>query len=282
MPLGGPPQVPWLVGLGGLAIAFALFGLMWSLASARHRAMTLAAAMTADLRAADRAKDEWLSVISHELRTPLNFITGFASLLEDDVGGKLAPEQQGYVTKILAGADRMLALVNDLLDVAKIRAGKFDLALQPTPLAPLVEEVVESMRPLAVAKGQVFTATIATEVRDLTFNLDGPRVVQVLTNLLSNAVKFTPPGGTIDVTLTLTGDTVHVAVADTGVGIVAEDIPKLFEPFRQLDMSSTRAVGGTGLGLSICKALVLAHGGEIGLTSTPLTGTTFYFTLPVR
>jgi PAS domain S-box-containing protein len=233
----------------------------------------------AQLRQVDRYKDEFLSVISHELRTPLNFITGFASILDDEVDGPLTPKQHLHLGKILAGSDRMLSLVNDLLDFAKLQAGKFDLSPEPTPYAPLVDDVVTSMRPLADHRG----VTLETDVQvPMPPMLDGVRVVQVLTNLISNAVKFTGKGGTIRVSATVEDGALVTRVSDTGMGIAESDIPKLFNRFRQLDMSTTRAAGGTGLGLAISKALIEAHGGAIGVESAVGRGSTFWFRLPME
>jgi PAS domain S-box-containing protein len=233
----------------------------------------------AQLRQVDRYKDEFLSVISHELRTPLNFITGFASILDDEVDGPLTPKQHLHLGKILAGSDRMLSLVNDLLDFAKLQAGKFDLSPEPTPYAPLVDDVVTSMRPLADHQGVTLVTDVQVPVPPV---LDGVRVVQVLTNLISNAVKFTGRGGTIRISATVEDGALVTRVSDTGMGIAEADIPKLFNRFRQLDMSTTRAAGGTGLGLAISKALIEAHSGAIGVESAVGQGSTFWFRLPME
>jgi signal transduction histidine kinase len=230
------------------------------------------------LRQADRYKDEFLSVISHELRTPLNFITGFASVLADEISGPLNPAQRAQMANILNGADRMLLLVNDLLDFAKLHSGKFDLAPAPTAYAPLVHEAIALMAPIAAQKGVTLTAG---DVASRVIPCDGGRLIQVLTNLLSNAIKFTEPGGRVTVHASLRGAEVLTRVADTGCGIAAADVPKLFHRFQQLEMGSTRKAGGTGLGLAISKALVEAHGGHIGVESTLGVGSTFWFSLPL-
>ncbi len=270
--------LPLVALMVGLLVTGLLVWLTWALGTGRERALALAREMTLELREADKAKDEFLSVISHELRTPLNFIMGFASILEDEVAGPMSRQQHEYMGKILNGVDRMLLLVNDLLDFAKIQAGKFELHRHATPYAPLVEEVVSTMRPLADQKDIAVSSDVAV---DVTPTVDGPRVVQVLTNLLSNAVKFTPAGGSIRVTARIDGNDLLTEVTDTGIGISAEDLPKLFTRFRQLDMSSTREAGGTGLGLSISKGIVEAHGGSIGVRSEKGCGSTFWFRLPL-
>jgi protein-histidine pros-kinase len=231
-----------------------------------------------ELKQADRYKDEFLSVISHELRTPLNFIMGFASLLEDEVAGPLTPQQHVYTDKILNGADRMLALVNDLLDFAKLQAGKFDIDRHPTPYAPLIQDVIATMAPLAEDREIRLTSDVQVDVLP---TIDGPRVIQILTNLLSNAIKFTPPHGEVRLVARVEGEELVTEVTDTGPGIAEADIPRVFEKFKQLDMSTTRQVGGTGLGLSIAKALVEAHGGTIGAISELGHGSTFWFRLPL-
>jgi signal transduction histidine kinase len=230
------------------------------------------------LQETDRYKDEFLSVISHELRTPLNFIMGFASILEDGVAGPLLEQQAEYLHKISQGAERMLLLVNDLLDFAKIQAGKFDFMPEVQAFTPVVEEVVASLKPLADNKKIVLRCDCQVP---LVVPFDSRRLVQILTNLVGNAIKFTPSQGLISVRVGLVGQEAIVEVEDTGIGIAEDDFAKLFTRFRQLDMSTTRPAGGTGLGLSIAKALVEAHGGTISASSAGIDqGTTFRFTLP--
>ena len=231
------------------------------------------------LREADRHKDEFLAVISHELRTPLNFIMGFASVLQDEIQGPLGAEQHTSVAKIMAGADRMLRLVNDLLDLSKIQAGKFELEREPAHLATIAQVAAAEARPAAELKQIALDVAVP---QDLEAVLDGHRVRQVLDNLVGNAIKFSPPGSTVTVRARTHGENLLVEVVDNGPGIAEADRPKLFERFRQLDMSLTRASGGSGLGLAIAKSLVEAHGGTIGVSSRLGEGSTFWFTLPLR
>lgn len=232
----------------------------------------------AALEEADRYKDEFLSVISHELRTPLNFITGFTSILDDELAGPLNPQQHEYLAKIQNGSDRMLALVNNLLDMSRLQAGKLSINKQVAPYDSVLEDAVSILRPLADHKEIALTCDLP---QPLVASLDPERVTQVLTNLVENAIKFTPTGGAVKVAAFERDGEVVTEVTDTGPGISPTDQAKLFKPFVQLDMSSTRQVGGTGLGLTISKGLVEAHGGRIGVRSAGSDGgSTFWFTLP--
>ncbi|MNK32075.1 Non-motile and phage-resistance protein [compost metagenome] len=231
------------------------------------------------LKLTDRMKDEFLSILSHELRTPLNAVMGFGSILEDELVGPLNDAQRSYLGRMLGGADALLKLINDLLDMSRIQAGKFTLEPEPFPIERPLSEVVETLRPLAEQRQHRMSLASGGELPRVF--ADEQRVTQVLTNLLSNAIKFTPPGGQIRVTARSEGSMIHVGVEDSGIGISAADMAKLFKPFSQLDMSDTRIAGGTGLGLSISKALVEAHGGRIGVHSEPGKGSCFWFTLPI-
>lgn len=231
------------------------------------------------LQEVDKMKDQFLSVVSHELRTPLNFIMGFGSLMEDEVAGPLTEQQHQYVAKMLHGADRMLILVNDLLDFAKIQAGGLDLKPVPTPYEPIVQEVLDTMDPMLSDKE--IRVTLDIQVPGLPC-LDGMRVVQVLSNLVSNAIKFSPRGSTIALRAFLRDQELVSEVSDQGIGISPEDQARLFQPFHQVDSSYTRKTGGTGLGLAIVKAIVECHGGHMELESTPGQGSVFRFFLPAR
>lgn len=236
----------------------------------------------AELLEVDRYKNNFLSIVSHELRTPLNFITGFASILEDEVVGPLNPQQHAYVAKILSGADRLLHMVNDLLDMNRMLAGRFTLDPQPVDYRALVAEVVEAHQSLARAKQVTLEASV--EVSQPVW-IDPLRIAQVLRHLVDNAVKFTGAGGRVRVRALVepgeAEDRLVTQVTDTGSGIASEDLPKLFVTFKQLNMSATREAGGMGLGLSLSKGIVEAHGGELGVLSERGRGSTFWFTLPI-
>ncbi len=233
----------------------------------------------------DRIKANFLSIVSHELRTPLNFITGFASILEDEVAGPLNAQQQEYVGKILEGADRLLHMVNDLLDLNRMLAGRFMLEPLPVDYRILLQEVVETQLGAARLKELALDLEIAPAVPDGIL-IDAPRIAQVLRHLIANAVKFTPDRGAVRVRSFLEGaedePLIVTQISDTGYGIAPEDVPELFRAFQQLDMSATREAGGMGLGLPISKQIVEAHGGSIGVLSEMGKGSTFWFTLPLR
>jgi PAS domain S-box-containing protein len=238
------------------------------------------ASQAEELQQADKYKDEFLSVISHELRTPLNFIMGFASTLDDEVQGPLNDRQHDAIAKILSGADRMTAIVDDLLDYARMQAGRFRLACERVEITPLVAEVTAAAQPVATARDVRIEIQVAGAPRA---NVDAARVIQVLNNLVGNAVKFTEPGGRIVISVRPDGPWLRLEVTDDGVGIAPSDQHRLFTRFQQLDMTNTRQAGGTGLGLAISKAIVEAHGGAIGVTSPGVgLGSTFWFTLPAE
>ena len=231
-----------------------------------------------ELRELDRFKDSFLSVISHELRTPLNFIMGFASILDDELTGTLNEAQRLAVSRILVGADRMEELASDLIDYAKIQAGKLILTPASQPYTELVEGVLAVIRPYAEERGVAIGVDAQVEAAPW---VDKNRIAQVLRNLVANAVKFTPQGGRVAVRTFMRDDRLVTQVEDTGVGIAEDQLTRIFDGFTQVDMSATRASGGTGLGLAISKALVEAHGGEIDVASVPGQGSVFSFTLPI-
>ena len=226
----------------------------------------------------DRHKDEFLSIVSHELRTPLNAMRGFATLMANGLTGPLTDQQRQYAGNIVQSADRLGRLVNDLLDLASLRAGTLKLDRDVADYRLLVDDVVATMAPIAAEKALALEVALeaAPEVA-----IDYDRIAQVLTNLLANAVKFTPRGGRIAVRVAATPDGLLTEVADTGVGVAEADVGKLFQPFSQVDMGPARRAGGTGLGLSISKALVEAHGGTIGVRSAAGAGSTFWYLLPL-
>jgi PAS domain S-box-containing protein len=234
----------------------------------------------ADLERANIHKEQFLSILSHELRTPINAIMGFASVLDDGVLGPMTDAQHGHLGKILDGSDRLLALINDLLDMSRIQAGKFAITPSETAVARVCEGAVEALQPLAAQQG----VTLSLEAADglPAVSADPQRLEQVVTNMISNAIKFTPGGGTVKVAVSVQADHLRVEVRDTGMGIAPEHHARIFDAFTQVDMSNTRRSGGAGLGLAIAKSLIEAHQGQIGVESEEGRGSTFWFTVPRR
>lgn len=231
-----------------------------------------------ELVKANRLKSEFLNIVTHELRTPLTAVLAFTELLLEQIPGPLNEKQKELLEDIIESSQQLLHLINDLLDLAKIEAGKMEFHLEEIELAALLQDVSKRMSLLAERKG----LQLQVEVPDGTITLHGDRmkVEQILTNLLSNAIKFTPSGGSVTVGLKRNLQGVTVWVADTGIGIRPEDQEIIFEKFRQVDGSATRSHSGSGLGLALAKHLVEMHHGRIWVESQPGRGSTFYFFLP--
>ena len=229
-----------------------------------------------------RLKSEFLSNMSHELRTPLNSIIGFSEFLYDGKPGPLNATQQEYLDDVLKSARYLLQLINDLLDLAKIEAGKMELRLEAFSLRDVAAEVLGFFR--QEIDGKSLTLTSRLEVGDVV--LDPKMIRQILNNLLSNAVKFTPNGGRIDLTIAPSQpgetDRIAIVVRDSGIGIKTEDFERLFGEFQQLDSGASRRYQGSGLGLALTRKLVLLHGGEIRVESVFSEDSTFTVLLPRR
>jgi signal transduction histidine kinase len=213
--------------------------------------------------------------MSHELRTPLNAIIGFSDVLNERMFGDLNERQVEYVNDILAAGKHLLSLINDILDLSKVEAGKMDLDLGPVSISNTLSSAVAMQRERAASKG----IELGLDVQAIdSIQADERKVRQVLFNLLSNALKFTPAGGHIDVSARADNGVVSVSIADTGPGIAAEDAVRIFEEFRQV--AGTKE--GTGLGLALSRKFVELHGGRLWVDSTPGHGSTFTFTLPAH
>ena len=228
--------------------------------------------------AGNRTKSELVANVSHELRTPLNSIIGFSEVLQDETFGSLNEKQIKYVDHIFTSGKQLLSLINDLLDISKIEAGKMELNYTNFSISTVIDDVMNLVLPMLSDKGIVIEATIDQQI--IFVNADIKKVKQVLLNLLDNAIKFTPTGGSIKIDVIRDGDMLKVAISDTGIGISEDDQKKLFQPFVQLDGSTTREYKGTGLGLVLVKQMIELHGGEVWIESEFGKGSTFIFTLP--
>jgi signal transduction histidine kinase len=231
------------------------------------------------LERANRLKSEFLASVSHELRTPMNAIIGYTKLMLDGLDGEMTAQQQTDLFRVAQAADNLLGLINGLLDLAKIEAGKMELNIEEVNITDVTQEALELVRPHADEKGLQVNSVIPQALPNVW--ADRARVRQVLANMLANAVKFTERG-VVSVAATAAEGWVTVSVADTGVGISPEAQAYVFDEFRQADSSTTRRYGGTGLGLAISKRLVTLHGGRIWVDSEVGRGSTFHFTLPIR
>jgi signal transduction histidine kinase len=232
-----------------------------------------------ELERASKHKSEFLASMSHELRTPLNAIIGFSQALRERMFGDLNAKQEEYLDDILASANHLLELINDVLDLSKVEAGQLELEVRSFSLRDALESGVVMVRERALEGDIRITLGTDPEIDEL--EGDERRIRQVIFNLLSNAVKFTPPGGTVNVTVAQVNGEVRVEVADTGPGIAAEDQSRIFEDFQQTEAGVAQREG-TGLGLALSKRFIELHGGRIWVDSELGAGSAFVFTLPVR
>ena len=230
-----------------------------------------------EVEKADRLKSNFLATMSHELRTPLNAIVGFADLLERQTAGPLTQKQERFVRHVKESSRHLLALIDDILDLSKIEAGRLDLKFECFSLSIAADEVLSTLRPLAAAKEIDLTTDLGA---DLTLHADHVRVKQVLYNLLSNAIKFTPAKGSVRLIARSDGTVIHISVIDTGIGIPQEEHEAIFESFHRHLTPTHQACEGTGLGLSITRLLVEQHGGKIWVESEPGKGSRFHVTMP--
>jgi len=232
------------------------------------------------LEAASRHKSEFLANMSHELRTPLNAIIGFSEVLGERMFGEVNEKQAEYLQDILASGRHLLSLINDILDLSKVEAGRLELEHDRFHLPTALDNALTFVRDRATRHGIRLTQEVDERVGDIV--ADERKVKQILLNLLSNAVKFSPEGGRVGLTATAAEGIITIAVSDTGIGIAPEDQAAVFEEFRQVGREDARKQEGTGLGLTLAKKFVELHGGRIWVQSQVGQGSTFSFTLPVR
>jgi len=231
------------------------------------------------LREASNAKSEFLANMSHELRTPMNAILGFVEMLLDDIYGEIPPQLKEPLMDVQVNGKHLLSLINDVLDLSKIEAGRMELALAEYSVQDIVDTLKASLHSLAQEKGLEFVAAAQEDI-PLACG-DGKRITQCLTNLAGNALKFTKQGR-VEVWVERKRDLLQYRVSDTGIGIPKDQIENVFGEFRQVDATITREFGGTGLGLSITKKFVEMHGGRLWVESEIGKGSTFFFEIPLR
>ena len=232
-----------------------------------------------EVETASQHKSDFLANMSHELRTPLNAIIGFSQVLREGMVGDVNEKQTEYLDDILSSGQHLLSLINDVLDLSKVEAGQVELQVAPFSLQDALERGVSMVREQATTEGVQVTLHKNGSLEVVSG--DERRMSQVIFNLLSNAVKFTPTGGQVDVSATRINGEMRVSVADSGPGIAAEDLDRIFEEFQQTE-AGARQLEGTGLGLALSKRFVEMHGGRIWCESEVGKGSTFEFTLPLR
>jgi signal transduction histidine kinase len=232
------------------------------------------------LEIANQHKSEFLANMSHELRTPLNAIIGFSEVLIERMFGELNEKQDDYLKDIHTSGKHLLSLINDILDLSKIEAGRMELDLDSFDVPAAIGNAVTLVRERAQRHGITLGIEVAPEVGET--RADERKFKQILLNLLTNAVKFTPDGGCVDVRARLADGVLEVAVADTGIGIAKDDQDAVFEEFRQVGRHYTNKQEGTGLGLTLTRRFVELHGGRLWLDSELGRGSTFTFTLPAQ
>lgn len=229
----------------------------------------------------EQIKDEFIGMVSHELRTPLTAIKGSIDLLSDGAVGSINQEQKNMLLAGKRNVERLTRLINEVLDLQKLRSGKLDMHWTCEDIKTVIQEAVETMQVQAKEKNLGITLCLDEFLPSGIF-IDRDRIIQVLLNLLSNAIMFSSKGGLITITAKPYEQNLRISVTDQGIGIAKEDIPKLFTHFTQLASSQYRKVGSTGLGLAICKQLIESHHGQIWVNSEPGQGSVFTFEIPLE
>ncbi|HEX2929233.1 MAG TPA: ATP-binding protein, partial [Candidatus Binatia bacterium] len=245
----------------------------------QHRASQELQRLNGQLQEASKAKSNFLANMSHELRTPMNAILGFVEMMLDDIYGEVPSHLKEPLTDVQTNGKHLLHLINDVLDLSKIEAGRMELVLAEYSVQDVVETVRASLQSLALEKGLAFETTVGDDI-PLALG-DGKRIAQCLMNLVGNALKFSKQGR-VAVSVQQQGANLLYRVTDTGIGIPKEELDNIFVEFQQLDTAITREFSGTGLGLNITKKFVEMHGGRIWVESELGKGSTFSFSIPHR
>lgn len=230
-------------------------------------------------REVGQMKNEFVSTVSHELRTPLTSIKGYIDLILDGEAGEINEIQREFLSIVKQNSDRLVELINDMLDISRIESGRIHLKIQPLDLCDLIAGAVDTFQAVSDQSGHKLLPKAPHDLPKAAGDRD--RVGQVLMNFISNAIKYSPEGGSVTVKARQDGDMVTVSITDQGIGIAKEDQAKLFTKFYRVDSSLTREIGGTGLGLSICKSIIELLGGRVGVKSSAGKGSTFWFSLPL-
>jgi PAS domain S-box-containing protein len=267
-----------LVGRSGDGTTFPIDCVLGEMAVGGRRMFVMFVRNISKRKRNERLKDDFVATVSHELRTPLTSIAGSLGLLIGGASGKLPASAARLLSIAYTNSQRLVRLINDILDIEKIESGKVTFYLQPVELRPLIEQAIEANRGFADGYGARIVLDPAAPTATVRADVD--RMMQVVTNLLSNAVKFSPTGEVVEISIEPRGETVRVSVRDHGPGIPDEFKMRIFDKFAQADASDARQKGGTGLGLNIVKQIITQHGGKIGFEAAPGGGTIFYFELP--
>jgi signal transduction histidine kinase len=272
-------KLEMILGAGaGCAVAMAwLMGKLHTTTLAEHEARVAVEASWAELDRVSRHKSEFIANMSHELRTPLNAIIGFADVLREQLFGPLNPKQAGYVDDIMEAGHKLLALINDILDLATAEAGRVDLHLDRVATADLVDTALTSYAPEARARDVGFDVHIAPDAAIL--DADAERISRVVSNLVANAVRFSPSGARIEIDARCVDHEIALSIRDRGPGIPRSEQARIFDEFHR-SAPANLARPGTGLGLAVARAFAELHGGRLELDSQPGAGSTFVLTLP--
>ncbi|MGA2166189.1 MAG: HAMP domain-containing sensor histidine kinase [Solirubrobacteraceae bacterium] len=260
-----------------VSLVLIVIGLAALVAARQYLAQRELGRVQAELRKSQRVKDEFLSIVGHELRTPLTSIRGSLGLLAGGLLGELPPEAISMVGLAVDNTDRLVRLVNDILDIERMDAGHLPLERAPIGVGELVRQSAQALQGSAEDAG----VHLRTEIEELTVCADADRIVQTLVNLLGNAIKFSPRDSTVTVAVGPGEECARFSVTDRGRGIPADQLDSIFERFNQVDASDAREKGGSGLGLAIARGIVESHGGHLWAESTPGEGSSFCFTLPL-